>query len=311
MWKNIVFILVVIPFCHSCTINSESTYQGKKVSDTVAVRAEDSLKGTVSIKTVTINQPVKLISNTSSSAGMPVSQNSDKFRMRRFDHVTALYHRLAKHTIDMCVEQNVPPAAVLAIISLESGWGNGYIGQITGNILSLGKRKGDRELPALTLPVIKETKEVIFDLKMLSKYDSSEWEMQRRPASLKKDYRPIHLAGTTKNLAYFKYHPDERLQARLACIGDFLNIFISDKSRIAAYRKAKVTMNDIVAKNGKEALFTKETNEVFINAIGGRPNTFNFRETWPKKVVNVINNAGLVDLTSKMYLEGKSFVEVW
>jgi len=310
MWKNTVPLMAIITVCYSC--NTDSNHSNQKVDqDTIQQDTIQVVVPAITVKNLDDSKEIKVIVNTTSQVRQPISQYSDMFRMRRFDHVTALYQELAKNTIDMCVNHNVPPAAVLSIISLESGWGNGYIGQITGNILSLGTRKGNYELPALTLPVIIESGEVIFDPIDLGKYDSSQWEMKNRPASLKKDYRPSHIAGSTKDLAYFKYHPEERLKARLKCINDFLTIFISEKSRITAYREAEAKMDDIVQEGGKEALFTKQTNEIFINAIGGRPNTFNFRETWPKKVLNVIDNAGLIDLTSKMYLDNQSFMTAW
>jgi len=62
-----------------------------------------------------------------------------------------------------------------------------------------------------------------------------------------------------------------------------------------------------VAKHGKKILFDKE----FINQIGGKQNSFNYRETWPKKVISILNNSELVKLTSEMYFEKKSFDEVW
>jgi hypothetical protein len=70
-------------------------------------------------------------------------------------------------------------------------------------------------------------------------------------------------------------------------------------------------MDSLVDLHGREILFDQATALKFINTIGGRPNSFNFRETWPKKVEYIMNNAGLVELTGKMYLDQKEFDEVW
>jgi len=50
---------------------------------------------------------------------------------------------------------------------------------------------------------------------------------------------------------------------------------------------------------------------MFIHAISGRPNTFNYRKTWPKKVTFILKNAGLVPLTKAVYVDKKPFEEVW
>ena len=50
---------------------------------------------------------------------------------------------------------------------------------------------------------------------------------------------------------------------------------------------------------------------MFINDIGGRPNTFNFRKTWPKKVTYIIKNAGLIPLTKAIYTDKLTFEKAW
>ena len=61
---------------------------------------------------------------------------------------------------------------------------------------------------------------------------------------------------------------------------------------------------------GKDALFTKEAAIEFINNIGGKPHSFNYRKTWPKKVQAVMKNSGLVKLMQDMN-KGKSFKQDW
>ena len=60
-------------------------------------------------------------------------------------------------------------------------------------------------------------------------------------------------------------------------------------------------MDDLVAKYGKEILLKEETAIAFVHEIGGKPNSYNFRETWPKKVVYIIKQAGLSALTTDLF----------
>ena len=76
-------------------------------------------------------------------------ENTKKYSLRKYAHVKSFYKGMSKKATQLCLDNNIPPAALLAITGLESGWDSGYIGQITGNILSLGTRRGDTELPAL------------------------------------------------------------------------------------------------------------------------------------------------------------------
>ena len=237
------------------------------------------------------------------------SRNSEEYRYRKYNHVSTFYARMTRSTIDLCVQHNAPPAAILSIISLESGWGRGYVGRISGNIMSLNARSSDPELPALTLPVHMPTGTVIFDPVDLEDYDAADIEIQQRPPSLKKDYRPADIAGTTTDLTFFKYHQKERTRANIQNIKDFISGFLSEKSSIAAYREARKMLDDAVAEGGKEVLFTEEVNKRFIRTIGGRPNSFNTRETWPKKVIDIMDNTGAVNLTRQIYVDKQTFAQ--
>ena len=226
-----------------------------------------------------------------------------KYKLRKYEHVKTFYKGISKEATELCLQNNIPPAALLAITGLESGWDSGYIGQITGNILSLGTRRGDTELPALRLPRLIKSKKILFDSLEILKYSNKELKWENRPESLKKDYRPKPIAGTTFQLAYFKYHPKEKAAAQISNIKDFVTVFIGRKSRIKAYRTARKKMDDLVAKHGKEILLEEQTAIDFVNEIGGKINSYNFRKTWPKKVIYIIKNAGLSELTSKLHKE--------
>lgn len=239
-----------------------------------------------------------------------LSGAQNTYTLRKYAHVKSFYKGLSKEATNRCLEHNIPPAALLAITGLESGWGSGYIGQITGNILSLGLRKGDIELPALHLPRDLKTNKILFDSIEIASYPKGSLLWENRPESLKKDYRPKSIAGTSYQLAYFKYHPKEKIAANLANITDFVTVFIGRNSRLKAYRTARKKMDDLVSKHGKEILLKEATAIAFVHEIGGKPNSYNFRETWPKKVIYIIKQAGLSALTTNLY-EGNSFEKSW
>ena len=230
--------------------------------------------------------------------------------LRKYSHVKSFYKGMVQKTTKMCLEENIPPAALLAIAGLESGWDSGYIGQITGNILSLGTRRGDTELPALRLPRLLKIKKILFDSLEILTYSKKELKWENRPESLKKDYRPKAIAGTKYQLAYFKYHPKEKAAAHLANIRDFVTVFIGRKSRIKAYRETRKKMDSLVTKLGKNILLEEQTAIDFINGIGGKLNSYNYRKTWPKKVIYIIKNAGLTSLTKQLN-KGISFDKSW
>ncbi len=188
-----------------------------------------------------------------------VSFSQKNYSLRKYEHVKKFYKGIAEKATELCLKNNIPPAALLAITGLESGWDSGYIGRITGNILSLGLRKGDIELPALRLPRLIKTKKILFDSIEILKYTENELKWEDRPESLKKDYRPKNIAGTTYQLRYFNNHPKEKSKAQLANINDFVTVFIGRKSRLKTYRNARKKMDDLVALHGKSILF-KRTN---------------------------------------------------
>ncbi len=233
------------------------------------------------------------------------------YKYRKYNHVKKLHQRISDSVIKICVASKVPPAAILSIISLESGWGQGYIGRITGNFLSLNAFGNDVELPALKMPKHRKTQQIILDPKKLAKTSKEDIVWEQRPSSLKKDYRPKNIAGTATNLDYFLSHPDELTKANLENVKDFITKFISYTSRIKAYNQARKLLDDAVAQKGISVLFEKELNIQFIHTIGGKPNSFNFRETWPKKVVSILKHVGTIELCKDLYLHKKTFAEAW
>lgn len=232
------------------------------------------------------------------------------FSYRKYTHVKKFYSSLVKETVDIALKHNMPPAAILAIASVESGYGRGYVASITGNILSLGANKNDKALPSLYLPNIKNPYRVIYNSKEIASFNKEELVWKQRPKSLKKDYRPVGLAGTTTNLDYFDYKLEEKKKANLQNIGEFCTLWISYNNRFKAFKDARVFLDGQVKKHGKEILFTKKLNEEFINHIGGKKNSFNYRKTWPVKVIKVLEKTGLTELTKDIY-NNKTFEQSW
>ncbi len=233
------------------------------------------------------------------------------YKYRKYGHVKKLYKRLATPITELCIKHKLPPAAVLSIISLESGWGNGYIGKITGNFMSLNTRLNDTQLPALTMPKNKKTGAIILSQQKLASTPKTNIVWQKRPSSLKKDYRPEGIAGTTENLDYFLNHPNELTAANIENVRDFATKFIAYTSGIRAYREARKMLDEEIEKNGIEILFDYDLNNRFIYTIGGRPSSFNFRKTWPKKVMSILRNVGAHNLTKDIYVNHKTFNEAW
>lgn len=236
--------------------------------------------------------------------------NIEKYKNRRFDHVTEFYQRISDKTIKICMEHNIPPAALLAIAGLESGFGQGYVGKITGNILSLGAGKNEKALPALQVYVLKKTGEVLLDSTDLFLYAPNEYKKESRRKSWKKDYRPEPWKGTKEHLNYFTNNPEEKHKAHVKNIEDFAKIFISENNRFQPFRDARKLMEELVRNKGKETLLEESTINQFIDAIGGKKNSFNHRKSWPRKVKNIMRNTGLVPLVKDMY-KGKNFEECW
>jgi len=238
------------------------------------------------------------------------ADKSKEFRYRKYVHVKKFYKSIAQDALELGSKYNIPPAAILAIAGVESGYGRGYVAKISGNILSLGTGKGEYELPPLYLPYVKKTNETIFLPQEISKYKKDSLVWKKRPKSLKKDYRDSSVAGTDKNLDFFHKYPDKYTKAKRACLKDFASKWISKKSNIPVFRASKVWLEKEILENGKDILFTASFNKNFIDSIGGKKRSFNYRKTWPIKVKAVMKNAGLVELMRDMKNQ-KSFDESW
>jgi hypothetical protein len=236
---------------------------------------------------------------------------AQEYKLRKYKNVKNFYQSIAKDVVILSVKYKTPPATILAIAGLESGYGSGYVAQITGNILSLGAAKSEKELPSLTLPYCKNDKRkiTIIDPKDQQKCDSLIWE--KRPKSLKKDYRPSSIAGTQKNLEYFKYNPSAYHNAKLRSIKDFLTKWITKDHKYKPFKESRIWLNKQVNQNGLDCLFDLNTNLTFIHKIGGTKNSFNHRKSWLKKVEYVLKNTGLIKLCKDLYYNNSNFQQTW
>ena len=236
---------------------------------------------------------------------------ASEYSFRKYNHVKEFYKANTTDAIEVAKKHKLPPAAILAIAGLESGYGRGYVAQITGNILSLGAFKGDRELPRLYLPYSKSAQTVIFDPKEIKKHTKDDLSWKKRPKSLKRDYRPEPYAGTTKNLELLKYDRNLKHAANRACLDDFATRWIIDSSRVKVFKEARIWLDKLVSEHGKDILFSRDVNSEFISKIGGHPHSFNYRETWPKKAKLIMRKAGLVSLTNDIQFKAMSFEGAW
>ncbi len=241
---------------------------------------------------------------------LTISQ-AQKFKYREFKNVENFYSSITNDVIQLSIKHHTPPAVILAIAGLESGYGSGYVSQITGNILSLGANKNDIQLPALNIPYCNndKNKKPLFDPKEQRACKELIWK--QRPKSLKKDYRPEQIAGTTTNLEYFKYNSEAFKKAKLQSVNDFLTKWLTVKHKYKPFKETKQWLEKKIETEGIDTLFKLETNLKFASMIGGRENSFNYRETWPKKVSYILKKTGLNQLCSNIYYKKIPFNKAW
>jgi hypothetical protein len=233
------------------------------------------------------------------------------YKYRKYLHVKNFYKDIAKQAVEISLKYSVPPAAVLAIAGVESGYGRGYVAHITGNILSLGAKRNEPELPALYLPNLKKDKSKILYGNKIKKYAKNTLEWKKRPKSLKKDYRPKNIAGTIKELDYLDKNPKEKKRANLSCIEDFVKVWINKNKKFKPFVDARIMLNKEVKLGSKDILFSRDLNVRFIYMISGKKDSFNFRKTWAPKVVKIMDNTGLIELTEALHVGSGNFDEVW
>ncbi|WP_024954057.1 glucosaminidase domain-containing protein [Sulfurospirillum arcachonense] len=235
-----------------------------------------------------------------------------KYSYRKYLHVKNFYESIAKQSVEIGLKYNVPPAALLAIAGVESGYGRGYVAKITGNILSLGAARGEPELPALYLPNLKkDSSKILYSKEKIDNFDKMEVEWKKRPASLKKDYRPEGIAGSSKKLDFFDKNLEKKVQANVQCMEDFAKQWISKDKKFKPFVEARVMLDKQVKLHSSDILFDEKLNEDFIKMISGKKNSFNYRKTWAPKVILIMKKTGLVELVKSLHVSDKNFKEIW
>jgi hypothetical protein len=96
-------------------------------------------------------------------------KNESRVKNWEKPHVVEFFKNLTPIVIPESLETGVPPAALLAIAALESGYNTGYVGRITGNILSLNALDNEVMLPALQLYFYPKTQQVMLDPQKIKK----------------------------------------------------------------------------------------------------------------------------------------------
>jgi hypothetical protein len=235
----------------------------------------------------------------------------EQLSFRQYQHVKMFYQEITPAVLEVSEKYQLPAAAILAIAGLESGYGSGYVSQITGNILSLGAFSHDKELPALFLPYSSELDKVIFDPAIIKQQSEADLNWQQRPKSLKRDYRPSPYAGTNAKLELLTEDNALKSLANRACMKDFATRWIVTTSKVNAFKDARLWLDQVVSKNGADRLYNDDINQIFIGKIGGHPRSFNHRGTWPKKVALIMQKVGLVALVNDIKNNNLSFNEAW
>ncbi len=239
------------------------------------------------------------------------SESVKIYRYRKYLHVKSFYEEIAQDAVKIGMKYNVPPAALLAIAGVESGYGRGYVARITGNILSLGAKSNEPELPALYLPNLKNDSSKVLYGKIVDKYNEEQLVWKHRPKSLKKDYRPKNIAGTDKELDFLDKNSKQRKEAHIACFEDFAKMWINKNKKFKPFIEAREMLDKQVKVNGKDILFDRDLNIKFIYMISGKENSFNYRKTWAPKVTTIMKNTGLIELTKTLHLDGQTFKTAW
>ena len=237
--------------------------------------------------------------------------SASDFSFRKYSHVKNFYSSISSDVLEIAKTYKLPPAAILAIAGLESGYGSGYVSKITGNILSLGAFKDDYELPRVYLPYSKSKKCVLVSSQEINQCSVDDLIWKKRPKSLKRDYRPLPFAGTSEHLDLLLHDTAKRNKAQRACLNDFATRWIVQSSKVQAFRDARVWLDELIAKKGIDILFNMNVNIAFINRIGGIAHSFNYRKTWPEKVTLIMKKTGLVELTHDIYFNNMSFNTAW
>lgn len=207
-------------------------------------------------------------------------------------------HQVTPIIYEQCKGTGFSPTALIAIACLESGYGQGYVARITGNILSLNAKPNEVQLPPLSL-LYSENNPIIDNSILKNKLIRGHKLIPKnRPPSLKKDYRPQDLAGQMFGLDYLLHQPDEKFIAWKNNIHDFLHGRIRESNN-PYYKEADKLSRQWYEKikddsPGHIRLWISNDNaKKFISIIGGKKNSFNPNPDWVVKLNSLVDNLDL------------------
>ena len=225
------------------------------------------------------------------------------FKAWQLSKVSNFFKYLTPIILKKTFKKGAPPGAILAIAALESGYGTGYIANVSGNILSLNARKTEPMLPPLTLAITKNDKIIINGEKIKSMLAAGyPFKVIKRPPSYKKDYRPDHIAGKKTHLDYFLHHPNKKYQAWEQNVNDLMFSRVVSDSSIVAYKETSKFCDRLYARKSLRHIFSNKSATKFLTLVGGRPISYNIRTSWRDKSISLLSKLNL-ELFLEIYIK--------
>lgn len=236
-----------------------------------------------------------------------------EYLSRKIPKIAFFYKHIAVDLIKASVRANIPPAAVLAIVGLESKYGENYISKITGNITGAVALERENMMPPVKLPSLRYGYQAFLNKKKVAKHRPSDIRWVQYPPSYLIDYRPIPLRGTELKLDYFEYRPLLKKHAQIQSVVDFGALIISNKSEFDAIKEARQWLDELVAQEGKQVIFESQVAYAFIDKISGRgKNTYpKYNKAWGAKVKRLIESTGFVPFVRDLHHKRYTFEEAW
>lgn len=233
---------------------------------------------------------------------------------RKLSNIAFFYKPITLSIIRVSVENNIPPAAMLAMVGVESAMGVSYISQVTGNIINFQALERENMLPPLRIPTLRRNREIILDEEAANNLPKVDVRWVQYPPTFVKDYRPDGIRGTSKKFDFFLFRPALKKQAHVSSAEDFCKKGISKDNPFKAFQEAREWVNKQVEANGVEILFEDRINKQFVDMISG-PDKDTYPKwksaRWNKEVKDMIDETGMIELTRDMSYQRLTFEEAW
>jgi len=224
------------------------------------------------------------------------------FKTWQLSKVSNFFKYLTPIVLKKSLEKGAPPGAILAIAALESGYGTGYIANVSGNILSLNAKRTEPMLPPLTLAITKNNKIILNGEKIKSMLAAGyPFKVLKRPPSYKKDYRPAQIASKKTHLDYFLHNPNQKYLAWEQNVNDLMFSRLDSNSSIIAYKETSMFCDNLFKKKSIYHLLSNKAATSFLTLVGGRPISYNIRTSWRDKAISLLSKLNL-ELFLEIYL---------